>query len=129
MLIRDIAATDLLTIHAINEAGVPGVGDASLEHLATLTRESCMALVGEIDGVVAGFCLVLAPGAAYGSVNYAWFSARYDDFVYLDRVAVAEEYRGRGVGSRLYEEVERRTRAAWFMLEVNLRPRNDGSLR
>lgn len=44
-------------------------------------------------------------------------------------MAVAADYRGRGIGSHLYEEVERRTRAAWFTLEVNLRPRNDGSLR
>jgi predicted GNAT superfamily acetyltransferase len=51
------------------------------------------------------------------------------DFVYLDRVAVVVDHRGRGIGSRLYEEVERRTRAAWFTLEVNLRPRNDGSFR
>jgi predicted GNAT superfamily acetyltransferase len=63
------------------------------------------------------------------SMNYRWFSVRYDDFVYLDRVAVAADHRGCGIGSRLYEEVERRTRAVWFTLEVNLRPRNDGSLR
>ena len=29
---------------------------------------------------------------------------------------------------RSYDEVERRADAAWFTLEVNLRPRNDGSL-
>lgn len=75
------------------------------------------------------FCQVLAPGERYASMNYRWFSGRYDDFVYLDRVAVAPAHRDRGVGSRLYEEVERRTRATWFTLEVKLRPRNDGSLR
>jgi len=72
---------------------------------------------------------VLAPGADYDSMNYAWFSAQYDDFVYLDRVAVAPGHRSAGVGSRLYDEVERRAKAEWFTLEVNLRPRNDGSLR
>jgi predicted GNAT superfamily acetyltransferase len=72
---------------------------------------------------------VLPPGASYGSMNYAWFSARYEDFVYLDRVAVAATHRGAGLGSALYAEVERRTRAPHFTLEVNLRPRNDGSLR
>ncbi len=78
---------------------------------------------------MAAFCQVLPPRAGYQSMNYQWFSERYDDFIYLDRVAVAADHRGRGIGSRLYEEVERRTRAIWFTLEVNLRPRNDGSLR
>lgn len=129
MLIRDIVASDLDVIHAINEASTPGVHTESPEQLAAITRESCIALVAEIDGRVVGFCQVLPPGADYRSTNYAWFSAHYDDFIYLDRVAVAPEYRGQSVGSRLYEEVERRARAPWFTLEVNLRPRNDGSLR
>ncbi len=127
--VRDIAAADLAAIHAINEAGVPGVGRESAEKLAAITRESCIALVAEVEGVVVGFCQVLPPGADYDSMNYAWFSERYDDFVYLDRVAIAPEHRGAGIGGLLYEEVERRARAPWFTLEVNLRPRNDGSLR
>ncbi len=129
MLIRDITPADLGAIHAINEAGAPGVHPEPPETLAAITRESCIALVVEVEGTVAAFCQVLPPRAKYRSVNYAWFSARYGDFIYLDRVAVAAEHRGRGIGSRLYEEVERRTGAAWFALEVNLRPRNEGSLR
>jgi hypothetical protein len=129
VLLRDIDAGEIDVIHAINEAGTPGVATESPAQLAAILRASCIALAAEIDGVVVGFCLVLAPGAEYDSLNYAWFSARYDDFVYLDRVAVAPAHRGAGIGSLLYDEVERRTRAAWFTLEVNLRPRNDGSLR
>ncbi len=129
MLIRDITPADLGAIHAINEAGAPGVHPEPPEALAAITRECCIALVVEIERSVAAFCLVLPPGASYRSVNYAWFSARYDDFIYLDRVAVAAAHRDRGLGSRLYEEVERRTRASLFTLEVNLRPRNEGSLR
>ena len=127
--VRDIVAADLATIHAINEAGTPGVASESPAQLAAITRESCIALVAELDGVVVGFCQVLAPGADYDSMNYAWFSARYDDFVYLDRIAVAPGHRGRDIGAGLYAEIERRTRAAWFTLEVNLLPRNEGSLR
>lgn len=128
-LVRDIVTADLDAIHAINEAGVPGVARERPEQLLAITRMSSIALVAEIDGRVAGFCQVLSPGADYGSVNYAWFASRYEDFVYLDRVAVAPEHRGAGVGGLLYDEVERRARAAWLLLEVNLRPRNDGSLR
>ena len=129
MLIREYTAEDLSAIHALNEAGTPGVATASPGHLAEIANESCIALVAEIEGAVAAFCQVLPPRADYRSMNYAWFSERYDDFVYLDRIAVAPEHRGRGIGSRLYEEVERRASAPWFLLEVNIRPRNDGSLR
>jgi predicted GNAT superfamily acetyltransferase len=127
--LRDLGPDDHGALHAINEAGTPGVHTASLEELAAITRMSCLALAAEEDGAIVAFCQVLAPGAPYDSVNYRWFSARYDDFIYLDRVAVAPEYRGRGIGASLYAEVERRTRAAWFTLEVNLVPRNEGSLR
>ncbi len=127
--IRDILPADLDAIHALNEAGTPGVASERPEALAAITRECCMALAVEQAGVVVAFCQVIPPGARYDSVNYAWFSQRYDDFVYLDRVAVAPARRGQGLGGLLYDEVERRTTASWFLLEVNLRPRNDGSLR
>lgn len=129
MRIRDITDADLTAIHMLNEAGTPGVHGEPPEQLAAITRECCMALVAEVEGAVAAFCQVLPPSAKYPSMNYAWFSARYADFIYLDRVAVAPEHRGKGIGNRLYDEVERRARATWFLLEVNLRPRNDGSLR
>ena len=132
MPVRLLVPADLDRVLAINESGVPGVGPIDASQLAHLVDESSMALVATVDDptddTVAGFCLVLPPGADYGSVNYRWFSERYDDFVYLDRVAIAPEFQGRGLGRELYDEVERRADAAWFTLEVNLRPRNDGSL-
>ncbi|HEX4984052.1 MAG TPA: GNAT family N-acetyltransferase [Ilumatobacteraceae bacterium] len=132
MPVRLLTPTDLDRVLTINESGVPGVGPIDAARLEHLVDESCMTLVATVDGpiaeIVAGFCIVLGPGADYGSVNYRWFSERYDDFVYLDRVAIAPEFQGRGLGRALYDEVERRAEAAWFTLEVNLRPRNDGSL-
>ena len=133
MLLRAYQPTDLETIHRINQAAVPAVGTETLDDLGLIAGQSTIALVAEIDGTIGGFCLVLAPGAAYDSVNYLWFSERSDDFVYLDRVAIGPEYQGHGVGRSMYAEVERLARerhpdATQFTLEVNLRPRNDQSL-
>lgn len=133
MLVRDLVPDDLDRVLAINQAEVPAVGDVDRGEMAHLVEQSLIALVAEIDGCVAGFCIVLAPGADYGSTNYAWFSERYDDFVYLDRVAIAPEFQRRGVGRALYEAVERhsadrRPTATQFTLEVDVRPRNDSSL-
>lgn len=128
--IRDLLPADIDAATAINNANTPAVGEATAEHLAHLLDQSVIALAAiSPDDELAGFCIVLGPGADYGSVNYRWFTERYDDFIYLDRVAVAESARNAGVGTALYAEVERRAGAAWFLLEVNLRPRNDGSLR
>ena len=128
--LRPIDDADLSAVLELNNANVPAVNELDLTSLAAIVKASTVALaaVDPTDAALAGFCLVLPPGTDYGSGNYAWFGERYDDFVYLDRVAVASDHRGRGIGARLYAEVERRTRAAWFTLEVNLRPRNDVSL-
>ena len=101
--------------------------------MAHIVDLSTFALVAEIDDEIAGFCLVLAAAADYRSVIYRWFSERYDDFVYLDRVAFPPAHQGRGMGRAIYTEVERlaaprRPTATQFTLEVNLRPRNDRSL-
>ena len=128
-VVRDLRADEHGAALAINEANTPAVGSLDGERLQHLVAQCSIALAAEVGGELAGFCLVLAPGADYGSVNYRWFAARYDDFAYLDRVAVDERHRDRGIGTALYAEVERRTTARWFLLEVNLRPRNDGSLR
>lgn len=124
-----MTGTDLSAVHSINKANVPAVGEASPAHLARLLDLAELALVVEFDRNVVGFCIVLAPGADYDSPNYRYFCERYDSFAYLDRVAFAEGFRSRGLGHHLYEEVERRVDANRLTLEVNLQPRNEGSLR
>lgn len=124
---------DLAVVHAINQAQVPAVGTELIDDLGHIGDESLIALVAELDGEIAGFCFVLAPGADYDSINYLWFSERYDDFVYLDRVAISPDFQRRGLGRSMYAEVERlaaerRPMATDFTLEVNLEPRNDQSL-
>jgi predicted GNAT superfamily acetyltransferase len=139
VIIRDLTPADLDAAWAINQANTPAVGDVSRDKLAWIVEMASMSLVAEVEApsddpaasTVVGFCIVLPPGTEYTSVNYRWFCERYDSFVYLDRVAVDEAARGAGIGAALYAEVERRAAgtAELFTLEVNLRPRNDGSLR
>jgi uncharacterized protein len=130
MGVRSLTDADLDRVLGLNQAAVPAVGDLDARRLEHLVGESLLALAATDDRSddLVGFCLVLGPGADYTSVNYRWFCERYDDFVYLDRVAVDGAARGQGHGRALYAEVERLVDAAWFTLEVNLRPRNDASL-
>lgn len=130
MAVRPLTSADADWVLATNNAAVPAVGELDAERLSRLVEQSVLALAVAVadDTDPAGFCLVLAPGVDYSSVNYRWFGDRYADFAYLDRVVIAPRHRGRGLGRELYDHVEAESDAEWFCLEVNLRPRNDESL-
>ena len=61
----------------------------------------------DVDGAFAGFVITFAPGSAYDSENYRWFTERHRRFYYLDRIVLDEGFRRRGLGSFVYDEVER----------------------
>lgn len=120
---------------AINNASAPAVGELTADALEFLVEHSLYSLiVTDVPGIhVQAFCLTFAPGVPYASPNYQWFSDRYDNFVYLDRIAVASQHRNNGCGTALYSAVEQymisdRT-APLLTCEVNLQPPNPGSLR
>ena len=54
--------------------------------------------VVDVDGAFAGFVLTFAAGSAYDGENFGWFSERYPDLAYLDRVVVHEDFRRPGLG-------------------------------
>jgi uncharacterized protein len=130
--------TDLfIQATALNQANVPEVGPVDEAKMTSLVAMSWCSLAVVDTGTetgtgsqrLAGFCIVLEPDAPYTSMNYRWFAERYEDFVYLDRVAVHHAYRRRGVATMLYGEVERRAAGrSWFTLEVNVNPPNPPSL-
>lgn len=131
MHLRDATRSDLATIHAINQAETPAVSDITPADVEWFFEVAACLRLAEIDGAPAGFLLGLRPGLDYASANYRWFSARYPDFYYIDRLAVAPEWRRRGVATALYADIEARARAAGARVlacEVNVRPRNDVSL-
>ncbi len=129
--LRSIRTEDLARILEINQANVPEVGSVDADRMAYLVAESPIALVAEVDGDIVGFCLVMTSGSRYDSVNYRWFTERYDDFMYLDRVAFDAGAQGRGFGTLLYAEVDRlmaERGESQLALEVNADPPNVPSL-
>jgi uncharacterized protein len=132
LLIRSIEPADLGRILELNEANVPEVGSVDTDRMEFIVAESPIALAAVASDDVIGFCLVLASDSPYDSVNYRWFTERYDRFMYLDRVAVDASARGRGVGRALYTEVDRQMVAIdgadHLALEVNVDPPNAVSL-
>ena len=71
--------------------------------------------------------LAFDQAAEYDSPNFLWFRARLPRFVYVDRVVVAAEERGRGLGRALYGALfEAAVRAGHdrVVCEVNSDPPN-----
>ncbi|MGB3735887.1 MAG: GNAT family N-acetyltransferase [Ilumatobacter sp.] len=132
-MLRELTDADLDRVLEINQANVPAVGSVTVEHLAHLVAASSIALVSDEDDDVAGFCIVFGPGANYDSVNYLWFMEHHPTAMYLDRVAFDDRFRGRGLGTDMYADVDRRLRAdhpdaTGLTLEVNIDPPNEPSL-
>lgn len=124
--LRTGTAADTAAVLALNNANEPAVNAIDAEYLAFLVRHAAFYHVAEDAEGLVGLVICLPPGTPYWSHNYQWFSERYDDFLYLDRVAVAERARRLGVGRTLYEEMHRSMQGhfARVALEVNLRPPN-----
>ncbi|MDH3315972.1 MAG: GNAT family N-acetyltransferase [Gammaproteobacteria bacterium] len=126
--IRSIRREDLDAVHALNESAVPHVNSVSIETLERFMKQAAYFRVVEARGAVAAFLLGFAPGAAYGSENYRWFSDHYAEFMYIDRIAVTPEQRGKGFALCLYLNIERFISAPVLACEVNLDPPNPRSL-
>ena len=126
--IRPVVEADLSAVRVLNERAVPNLNSVSLDTLLDFTRQAaCFRLIDGGDSVAA-FLVAFAPGADYGSENYRWFCARYPEFLYIDRIAVAPRHRGKGLGLRLYRDLEQTASAPLLACEVNLDPPNPRSL-
>ena len=114
----------------LNEAAVPAVNSLSLTDLEQIAAQSCYFKVALADDEVVGFLLMLAPGANYKSINYAWFSERYEQFAYVDRIVIAPSMGGKGIGRLFYDDAigELAELHGRICCEVNIKPRNDVSL-
>lgn len=128
--IRDMVAADLDAALALNNASLPELNELDAPEIARLVSLSHTALTAEVDGTFAGFCIAMPPGVDYASLNYGWFSRTFDQFVYLDRIAVDSAFRRYGIGRGFYSRLIDRSRGHYprITCEVNIRPMNDISL-
>jgi len=128
--IRAAAPTDFETICALNLADVQHTSSMDPARLAVLHELSCYHKVCCVDGRIAGFLLAMRDGAAYENANFEWFTRKFRQFIYVDRIVVSSAFRGMSLGSLLYEDLFRYARdhaIARVTCEYNIVPSNEPS--
>lgn len=128
--LRPFQADDLAKLYAINCASEPGVGAVSERALGDIIAQGDCFVAIQGDGAPAGFLLTLGSGKRYASKNYHWFEDRYEDYVYIDRIAVAPNARNLGLGAKLYQHGFKHYTGKTLLMgcEVNTVPANPGSM-
>jgi predicted GNAT superfamily acetyltransferase len=128
MTLRPIGPADHADVLALNERNVELLAPLDEARLVELVGLADHADVIDVGGEFAGFVITFASASAYDGENFGWFTSRFADFAYLDRVVIHEDFRRRGLGSQVYDELESTCGRPLFALEVNLDPPNHGSL-
>jgi predicted GNAT superfamily acetyltransferase len=129
--LRHCTLDDLPQLLRLNESALPHVSSLTFSSLHNLFTEAAWFNVATVQGGYAGFLIALRPGANYRSENYLWFGQRFANFLYIDRICIAPEFRRRGIASQLYADAEQFAREGHIPMltcEVNLEPQNATSL-
>jgi len=132
MLLRNASADDFGSIVVLNQREVQQTSPMDLARLRELAQMSSYHKVAVVDGRIAAFLLAMREDAPYLNDNYAWFAARFAQFIYVDRIVVSSEFAGLKVGSRLYEDLFDYARSQGInaiTCEYNVQPPNPASQR
>ncbi|HEX4158942.1 MAG TPA: GNAT family N-acetyltransferase [Rhizomicrobium sp.] len=114
----------LLALGNAQEREIGVFSRTAFEELVELSFRTRMTLARD------AFLIALAERAPATAPNYRWFAERFERFVYIDRVVVAENTRRKGLARLLYDDLfaaaarEGYTRVC---CEVNIDPPNPGS--
>ena len=121
----------LKKLYALNQANVPEVGSVeTINDFIDLLVLSDDILLSYVDNQITGFAVCFYEKSNYSSLNYKYFLEKYNDFLYIDRIAVSSSYRRLGIGSTLYQkliEQHKKTKSI-ICCEVNIEPINSISL-
>jgi hypothetical protein len=127
--LRELTRADWPAVLELNRDSVRELSELDEQRLEWLISLAHSAVAIDADDGLAGFALAIAPGTSYDSENYRWFGARFERFLYLDRIAVSARLRRRGIATRLYDAIEDAAGPfARMVCEVNVEPPNPASL-
>ncbi|QBB69614.1 GNAT family N-acetyltransferase [Pseudolysobacter antarcticus] len=132
-MLRYATPADFDAILALNAGSVHFLSALDAPRLARLHGFAAYhKVVQDEEKNVAAFLLAFREGVDYDSPNYRWFAERYDAFIYIDRVVIAADARGGGIGATLYTDLFEFARSEGMKIvacEFDLDPPNPASQR
>ena len=132
IVIRNARPEDYDFILKVNEVNVEVLSPMPMERMLWLKEMSDMFVVAEVNGELSAFLIAIREGQPYDSENYVWFSEKYPQFLYIDRIVIDEPFRAAGLGRALYQAVKDRaieTGVKVVTCEVDTIPYNETSLK
>ena len=121
----------LQDIYLINQANVPAVGSLeSIDKMKELLSISSYHSVLLLNKNVIGFSICFREGTSYWSENYKYFTQGLINFLYIDRIAIDQNYRREGLGKSMYKDIFSSASHENLRVtaEVNTKPKNQISL-
>ena len=118
-------------MHVINQENVPELGGLSeLEDFWARVNWSEVIFVYKYEDVIKAFVLCMREGQTYNSPNYEYISNRFNKFLYVDRIAVQEQFRRKGIAEKIYSKVidKGKENNLDILCEVNTKPSNETSM-
>ena len=130
LIIRDVRDADLDAVLVLNQSEVPHVGSIDAQRLRWYADNANYFRVAVSGDELGAYLVGFRPGTGYTSPNYRWFCERYEEFAYVDRVAVASSARRTGIATGLYDDFAAAMPPSVPVMtcEVNVRPPNKSSM-
>ena len=128
--ISSTVSSDLSRIRELNEMALPAVNSIPIEDFNHFLDVADYFKSIFIADKLVGYLIALQPKRDYDSVNYKYFEANYDSFMYVDRIVIDSNYQGMGLGKLFYDDLSQftRGRAPIITCEVNIHPPNQKSI-
>ena len=121
--------------HVINQNNVPEVGDRPLAEFKLLVENSDYNCCIVENKTVVGFVICFQDNKTSTSFlteqnhkNFIEIQSKVNNFLYIDRIAVHENYRGQNIGKEIYQHVEKFAivnNIELLTAEINLLPKKN----
>ena len=131
MKIRSANPTDASQIAELNNVFVSVTSPMDAQRFLELFDLCSYCLVVDDGERLLGFVIAMRNAAPYNNANYQWFETRVQHMVYVDRIVLAADARGQGLGHQLYDELSTMALADGCKVmtaEMDIEPPNTHSL-